>query len=144
MSYFMYQIGGDFTIPSSKKQMAFDLLKKWELNEFDSKVDRYHISSRYENHPVNNAESLEDAFSEYDWEAETDDAGNITGICFVGEKLIDEDAWLSAIAPAVRKGSKLMMVGENGYNWCWYFDGTTCTEYFGEVIYPNVPKSTEE
>lgn len=87
---------------------------------------------------------LEDALSELDWETGTDDCGNIIEICFSGEKLHDEDEWLDAIAPHVDKGSQLMMRGEDGCSWCWYFDGESCTTYLGEVVFPDMPDEGKE
>lgn len=134
MGYYMEQFDQDFRILAANKPAAFALLKQWEQKE----IARNPSLGEYQ--PLGNASTLEDALAELDWEAETDEDGNITGMCFTGEKLHDEDVWLSAFAPAVKKGSKLMMSGEDGFHWCWYFNGISCAEYPGEIVFPDMPE----
>ena len=138
MGYCMELFDQDFTILAANKQAAFDLLKQWERR----KLEKY--PSLNECQPLGNSNTFEDALAELDWEAEIDEEGNIAGLCFMGEKLRDEDVWLDALAPAVEKGSKLLMRGEDGYLWCWYFNGESCTAYDGKVVFPDIPVEGKE
>ncbi len=131
MGYYMSQVDQDFTILAENKQAAFELLKQWA-----QKVSISH--PHYQ--PFGNAKTLEDALNELRWAPDTDENGNITELYFEGEKLRDEAEWMDAIAPMVKEGSKLMMCGEEGSHWCWYFDGESCVDYPGEVIYPDMPE----
>lgn len=136
MGYYMTQMDQDFTIFAANKQAAFDLLKQWEQKV----IAKYLYPNDEYNRPLRNAKTLEDALAELDWETENDESGNITELCFTGDKLHDEDEWLDAIAPMVEKRSKLIMCGENGHYWCWYFDGESCVDYPGEIVFPDMPE----
>ena len=133
MGYYMEQFDQAFRISAENKAAAFEALKSWALKEMERNAAYAHLGHS----PIGDATELEDALSELDWETSTDDCGNIVGMCFSGEKIHDEDEWLDAIAPHVDKGSQLMMRGEDGCSWCWYFDGESCTTYSGEVIIPD-------
>lgn len=136
MGYYMSQVDQDFKILAENKQAAFELLKQWEQKE----IARHPELDTDYNRPLRNAAILEDALSELYWSTHCDEKGNITGLYFTGEKLLDEAKWMDAMAPAVKEGSKLMMCGEEGSHWCWYFDGENCIDYPGEVIYPDMPE----
>lgn len=131
MSYYMDQFDQAFRISAENKAAAFESLKGWALKEMERNAAYAHLGHS----PIGDATELEEALSELDWETSTDDCGNIVEMCFSGEKLHDEDEWLDAIAPHVNKGSQLMMRGEDGCSWCWYFDGESCTTYLGEVVF---------
>ncbi len=140
MGYYMNQFDQTFRISAENKAAAFEALKSWALKEMERNAAYAHLGHS----PIGDATELEDALSELDWETSTDDCGNIVEMCFSGEKIHDEDEWLDAIAPHVDKGSQLMMRGEDGCIWCWYFDGESCTTYLGEVIFPDMPDDGKE
>lgn len=140
MGYYMEQFDQAFRISAENKAAAFEALKGWALKEMERNAVYAHLGHS----PIGDATELEDALSELDWETSTDDCGNIVEMCFSGEKLHDEDEWLDVIAPHVDKGSQLMMRGEDGCSWCWYFDGESCTTYSGEVIFPDMPDEGKE
>ena len=140
MGYYMDQFDQAFRISEENKAAAFEALKGWAQKEMERNAAYAHLGHS----PIGDATELEDALSELDWETSTDDCGNIVEMCFSGEKLHDEDEWLDTIAPHVDKGSQLMMRGEDGCSWCWYFDGENCTTYLGEVIFPDMPDEGKE
>ena len=140
MSYYMDQFDQAFRISAENKAAAFEVLKNWALREMERNAAYAHLGHS----PIGDATELEEALSELDWETSTDDCGNIVEMRFSGEKLHDEDEWLDAIAPYVDKGSQLMMRGEDGCSWCWYFDGESCTTYSGEVVFPAMPDEGKE
>jgi hypothetical protein len=56
-----------------------------------------------------------------------DEEGNIVGVEVQGEnKLWDQQEILTGIAPFVRKGSFLEILGEDGDRWRWVLDGEKC------------------
>ena len=140
MGYYMDQFDQAFRISAENKAAAFEALKGWAQKEMEQNAAYAHLGHS----PIGDATELEDALLELDWETGTDDCGNIIEMCFSGEKLHDEDEWLDAIAPHVDKGSQLMMRGDDGCSWCWYFDGESCTTYLGEVVFPDMPDEGKE
>ena len=140
MSYYMEQLGHDFRISSANTAAAYGALKAWEQQE----IARHPAYRQLGREPLNGADTLEDALAELGWTAEIDESGNITGLSFEGGKLCDEDSWLNAIAPYVQHGSRLEMRGEDGYLWCWYFNGESCTTYDGKVVFPDIPIEGKE
>lgn len=134
MGYYMEQIGQDFTILAENKSKAFEALKRWEQEMIRSYPQ---ISDMP---PLGKSTTLEEALEELDWEAETNDRGDIVDLWFRGEKLHDEDIWLDRIGTIVQPGSKIKMQGEDGCAWCWYFDGGRCVTYDGEIVFPGMPE----
>ena len=74
------------------------------------------------------AGDLEAALYEWRWELEFDPDGNIEGIMFRGEKSGDDLELWNSIAPWVREGSFIGMIGEDGYHWRWFFSDGGCKE----------------
>lgn len=134
MGYYMEQIGQDFTIFAEDKSKAFEALKRWEQEQISSYSYPLNIL------PLGDASTLEESLEELDWEAETNDRGDIVSLWFRGEKLHDEDIWFDEIGAMVQKGYKIKMQGEDGHIWCWYFDGEGCVTYDGEIVFPGMPK----
>lgn len=135
MGYYMAQIDHHFKIAAADIPAALDALKQWEAAEMKKRP--------YSSYQLEDAETLEDALGELDWESKSNEQGDIVGLYFTGEKLFNEDDWLNAIAPHVAKGSYLMMSGDDGQSWCWYFDGTRCVTYAGELVFPDMPSDEE-
>lgn len=71
-------------------------------------------------------------FTETDMDMET---GDITGIHFDMEKIGDEDKLFAAIAPYVRSGSFLELVGEDGERWRWVWHDGTFEKQRGRVVF---------
>lgn len=84
---------------------------------------------------VMKAETLEEALGAWRWESYTNDNGDIDGLYFQGEKSGQDEYLFLAIAPYVKDGSYIAMRGEDGDIWRWYFDGQTCIEQTGKVIW---------
>lgn len=69
--------------------------------------------------------SLEDALDHFGYTAKNDVEDNIIGLEHTKEKLCDEEELFSVIAPYVRSGCFIEMVGEDHSMWRWVFtDGT--------------------
>jgi len=74
------------------------------------------------------ASSIKEAMEAWRWSPDFDEAGDIIGITFKGEKLGDDKTFFEAIAPYVEAGSYIQMQGEDGEMWRWVFDGKTVKE----------------
>ena len=93
---------------------------------------------------VAKANNFKDAAEAFRWDMWIDDAGDIYGIIFNGEKYTgDELTFLNAIAPYVRAGSYIEMQGEEGERWKWFFDGKTCIEYEAQILYQDLEERKE-
>jgi len=89
-----------------------------------------------------NATTLREALAAWRWVDPNQDLTNpdnknknIEELYFTGEKLGDDEVLMHAIAPYVEAGSYIEMVGEDDFHWRWYFDGTSCTEQVGQIVY---------
>ena len=138
MGYYMEQFDQRFTVLAANNHSAFDALKAWEADQLKHRPYLTNFP------PLGGAETLEDALEELCWQPEQNEQNDIISLSFTGEKISDEYIWMRLIAPYVEKGSYLMMRGEDGCHWCWYFDGSTCVDYPGEVIFPNMPTDDDE
>ena len=132
----MCQFDRHFRIDAGNKMAAFEALKGWEAR----KIGTNHADADPESLPLGGAETLEEALRVLCWEPGTDEEGNVVDLGFTGEMLCDEKTWLGVLAPYVAGGSYLTMIDEDYYAWCWYFDGETCKEYAGELIFPGCPE----
>lgn len=81
------------------------------------------------------ARTVEEQLHEWRWEIQEDDDGNIIGLSFTGEKLGEDHLLFQVIAPFVKEDSFIDMHGEDGEQWRWSFDGSTCEELEPEVTY---------
>ena len=75
------------------------------------------------------APTLPDQLRAWRWPCKMDDAGNICGIDFAGEKEGEEDMLFEALGPFVEKDSCIEMRNENGWRLSWQFDGLTCGSF---------------
>lgn len=82
-----------------------------------------------------NAKTLEEAIEAWRWEVILDKEGNIGGLSFYREKLGDDEILFNAIAPYVKKGSFIEMIGEDGTIWRWQFDGKKMKEITARIVF---------
>jgi len=67
-----------------------------------------------------------------------DEEGNIVGVEVQREcKLWDQQEILNGIAPFVRKGSFLEILGEDGDRWRWVLDGEKCYKVTPTITWPD-------
>ena len=59
--------------------------------------------------------------------------GNVTGISFHGDKMGEDYQMFQSIAPYVRSGSFIEMIGEDGEQWRWVFKDGKCREIIAKV-----------
>ena len=73
-----------------------------------------------------NALTLEAAAAQCGWALEFDNADNVIGIEHLHEYEGQEKKLFEALAPYVKPGSYIQMIGEDGELWRWVFDGSNC------------------
>lgn len=71
----------------------------------------------------------------YDFHLDSD--GNITELKFIGEKLCNDLEMFQSIAPYVKDGSYIWMMGEDGSQWRWVFRSGMCREVNARVEWPD-------
>jgi len=82
------------------------------------------------------ATELSEAMQGWGWPIDEDETtGDVTDIYFYGEKAGQEELLFKAIAPFVKDGSYIEMVGEDGSIWRWLFKGGKCVEQNATVSY---------
>jgi hypothetical protein len=69
------------------------------------------------------------------WEFTIDQEGNITNVNFEGEKLNEDYLMFDGIAPVVKDGSYIEMLGEDGDRWRWCFKDGKCHEIHAEYSF---------
>ena len=150
MGYYMSQVDSKFRIKAENKAAALAAIKalsdpaimakkagggSWGAGGYIKKWYSWVDTDEFAN-----AASLEDALDAWGWEAEDAvlsgwDGVDIVDIRHAGEKLGDDLVLFDAIAPFVESGSYIHMCGEDGTNWRWYFDGKTCVEQPGGIVF---------
>ena len=83
------------------------------------------------------ARDIKTFLSEWRWEAEFGADGSISAVRFEGEKLGDDIQLMQALGPFVKPGSYIVMHGEDGAAWRWFFTGVTCIEQAADVRFPD-------
>ena len=78
---------------------------------------------------------LEDALKEMDFDVETDEALNVTGVTYQRESYGDLEAALPLIGPQVRAGSYLEFRGEDGAHWRLLFEEGQLRKVHGRVVW---------
>jgi hypothetical protein len=127
----MNQIASVFTMKKENVEPAFKALKE----HFTEVGDKSWISGAN----VLRAKTFKEAMKECRWDIGTTlkypVSGQVIQISFNGEKLGDDESVLNVIAPYVEAGSYIEMSGEDDNHWRWEFDGSSCTQKYGEVTY---------
>ena len=126
MGYCMSQDESKFHIQVSKKVSALRAIK-------DLVTDKKGSFTWIDADTIKSCRNLTDAMSEWRWDIEEDDAGDVVGVAFSGEKAGDDLALFKAIAPFVTSGSYIEMHGEDGSRWRWVFSENTCVEKTAKV-----------
>jgi len=127
MGYNMHMANSEFfivkeNIPNVVKAIKDLLSKGREFGWVDSKN-------------IKSTNDVSKIFMEWCYEVEFDAEMNINRIWFIGEKLGDEIEMFKVIAPWVKAGSFIEMVGEDGSRWRWMFDGKTVKEKNAKVVW---------
>lgn len=123
--------GGTFTLPNGEKMKYGDPRPKG-MNYHPMKW----FSWMEANYPET-CKTLDDVLTALGFEISYDSKGNIDGLQY-DSKIGDEELFLKAIAPFVKKGSIINWVGEDNTFWQHYFDGKKMTTRYGSIVYEKV------
>ena len=123
MSYSVQFRGGEFHIDRKNMKPAENALRA------------YRMRCGYD---VANDATLVDMLCDCCWVPEMDGNGDINYIYLDDDYIGDEEDWFEEIAPFVRRGSHLALEGDDGYIWCFYFDGRHCTQHHGVITFPSI------
>lgn len=137
MGYYMDQRHYEFFIKAEDVDKAWNSLKELFLKEKKSILDAsgYHYAWINTN-SVLNAKSFDEAMIEARWDVDRSANNDVDGIWFNGEKYGgDEEIILGAIAPYVRDGSYIEMMGEDGDLWRWCFEDGVVVEKRPEIVW---------
>lgn len=123
--------GGTYTLPNGK-QMKYGDPRPKGMSYHPMKW----FSWMEANYPET-CKTLDDVLTALGFEINYDDQGNIDGLGY-DSKIGDEEYFLAAIAPFVKKGSILNWVGEDNTFWQNHFDGKKMTTKTGRIVYEKV------
>lgn len=136
MGYCMYLQDSRFTVRQHNRANLFLVLKR--LSHEAAKRPRGGYSW-VDTRALADAGTDTEALKLWRWEPSHNAAGDIVDLDFFGEKLGEDAVLFMAIAPFVERGSYLVMHGEDGEVWRWYFDGTTCVEQSASLSFGKTP-----
>jgi hypothetical protein len=92
---------------------------------------------------LSRSKTLEDAFEEWSWKAEFYDDGELVNLYFVDpQKVGAEDTLFQTIAPWVKDGSYILVRGEEGEVWRWFFNEGVCKVQQGRIVFEDDPIGT--
>lgn len=123
MGYNANQVGQNFFIDKAYVQIVAEVIKNMP--------DHYQSW----NPKFKELTDVRSILMAWGYEIEFNNDGDIVTIYFINEKVGDELDMLKVIAPYVRAGSFIEMNGEDGHRWRYWFDGKTCVEQEGKIVY---------
>jgi len=126
MGYDMEQRDASFFIARQDRRPASGALKALAERESLRWVNQQQIRS---------ARSLATALLACGWRVKADDEENIVGISWEWGKAGDDLKIFQAIAPWVRSGSYVEMLGDGGYHWRWVFNRGECIVVKAEITF---------
>ena len=139
MGYCVQSDETSFFIPQEYHGLALQAVKDFMLKTYtaDYGVQTIRSFSWVSTEEVVQSENIFDALYAWRWEAgsESGDDSDIIDIYFRGEKLGHDDLLFQVLAPYVKEGSYIVMRGEDGHTWRWYFDGQTCREQVAKITW---------
>ena len=126
MGYCIELIDSSFKMKKENFDNAFRDLKSLFVVENMTVCDTVNGKEYYHFRWVDNEEVIEsinmyELMESIRFPVEFNGNGDICDIDFYGEKLGDDEIFLSALAPYVEDGSYIEFEGEDGYSWRWCF-----------------------
>jgi hypothetical protein len=137
MGYYVKNTESHFFIPKEYHGMALQAIKDFMLKTYTADSGDQVIRSFYRvsTDDVVSSDTLFDALNAWRWDAYTEENGDIIDLSFDGEKLGEDELLFHVISPYVKEGSFIVMHGDDNYTWRWYFNGKTCKEQAGRIIW---------
>ena len=140
----MSQIGCDIKITKAQQKKGFKPVQEKLLKDVDAKggggtwSGGKKTESNYawvDNDEIKNAKNLGDICKAFRWEPEYDKNGDIVSLNFCGEKYGDEDCLFEAIAPYIKNGSFIEVIGEDDCRWRWIFKKGKVKQVHATITY---------
>lgn len=142
MGYYMDQRGYNFIILAKNKEAALNAIKaladypdKMSGGQYKGGKTEEKWYSWVSTEDFVNAKTLQEAMEAWGWGLQEERGGDVIGINFNGEKLLDDAILFAAIAPFVQDGSYIHMEGEDGFIWRWLFKDGQMEEQSGRVVF---------
>ena len=135
MGYCMHQGDSKFRIAAHNHQQVLGALRALA----EDAQRRHRRYAWVDTATLLKANSIKEFMREWRWDIALDAAGDLVHVGFSGEKLGDDQVLFNTLAPWVDAGSFIVMHGEDGATWRWYFDGTQCREQTATVSFGEVP-----
>jgi hypothetical protein len=134
MGYYVKQVDHDFFIPAeSIPSLILAIRKQSDYGGYNRVLDRYMDS-----------DDIQEIFRCWRWLADMDNHGNIVGLRFNCEQLIDDKVLIKAIAPFVRDGSYLQFIGQDDVMWRWKFINGELKTICPKIIWEDGPLNKDE
>lgn len=122
MGYCAKQVAGEFFMSGEHRRAAYDDLAQAILD-------------------CRGVDTLKNQFETFCWSIRSvGEGGDITRLWFVGEKWRDQDEPLKVIAPFVKHGSFVEMLGEDGERWRLTFWNGTLVEQKCRLVWDALPE----
>ena len=126
MGYCIYQNETNFFIPKEYFGLALAAIKDFMVQKSEGDTIRWFSWINTEG--VMDCQTLEDALHAWRWVAEFNENGDIWHLYFRGDKSGHDLDFFKVLAPFVRDESYIIMRGEDGEMWRWFFKDKTCIE----------------
>lgn len=137
MGYYMTLRDCNFTIIKSKFAAAMEALR--QLSNKTDDGSGYSNGKRHfawVNDSFPDRATLVEMVLDWRWQLDINErTGNVESISFEGEKLGDDIVLFQALATFVKRGSYIVMTGDDGVIWRWKFDGKSVVEQVGRVTF---------
>jgi hypothetical protein len=145
MGYYMQNLDGKFLMKAENKAGALEAMKAMmepKTLEANGRGGSFGPNGKTETwyswvttKEVLAAKTVEEAIEQWGWETVTDEeSGDITEMYFPENKIGQEELMFQAIAPFVEKGSFFHMLGEDGSQWRWYFNGESLEDQYPKKV----------
>lgn len=138
MGYYAEQVDSDFFVSAEMIPSLIEAVHKLAEDGTPSVRGSYVLmNNKYSwvRDDYIDSNNVVDIFRYWRWDIDLDQEGNINRIRFAGEKLGDDEVFFKAIAPFVKSGSFIEMVGEDHAMWRWKFNDKRMKEIYPEVVW---------
>lgn len=129
MGYYISVQEVKFYIPKENIQGAYEAIKA--LHGKETRGDHF----AWVSHEFYKLPDFKSIIEDWGWSVEFDSEGNINNLSFDREKIGDEQILFDAIAPFVKEGSFIHIVGEEAEQWKWVFKNNKCVEIQPKVVW---------
>ncbi len=136
MAFMMFQFDTCFVLRKNNLRGALKALKTLKGKETTDADRGRQFMWIGDSNDFMDKDNLNDALSVWRWNiVDVDEKGNVLDIEFTGEHYGDEDILFSVLAPYVEPGSFIVMSGEDGIIWRWFFNKQKVEKQFARLVF---------